>query len=619
MADSEKLKNFIVPVYLLVVGILLLCSVLNFGTYDRFLKDGGDGWGYYIYLPSTLIYHDIETLDSIASIRKDFTPHSIQEGINSLGFYEVNMAENGNPVIKYTSGVALMMSPFFVISHGWSILTNRETSGFTSVYWLGHYLGIVFWVLAGLWFLIALLRCYFNLATSLITSTAIVFATNLYYFTVYNPMAHAPLFALYCLLIYFSDRFYKEPGYGSAILIGMSAGLITMIRPVELIAVLIPLLWVIKSVKSRLDFFKRHYRYLLVSILFFGLMAVPQLLYWKVVTDNWLFYSYGEEGFNFLKSRFWNGMTSFQNGWLVYTPLMIFVFPGIYFLYKKHRSLIWPLLAFIPIHIYIVYSWHNWYYINSFGSRPMVEAYALLSLPLAAFIHQMFKNRWSSYAICLGLLFFIWLNIFQTWQVSKGMLLTEEGNRHYYMAIFGQIEMRERILIMADTKEFQPLPQNLRFLSKLKKYDMSETEGLKRALENDRTMEVVLLPANEGVQLRMDVPTEGLESGDYLKIKVKSKSGGWNGDRWGMATQSVSFIKDSEAYKHRWNRINNKLGNESWNLWGGGPDVWGEAWFFVKIPDQFHPSDDITTYVENKGHVSVWVGDIVVEYWTSQR
>lgn len=605
----------VIPIYLMVVGSILLYSIYYFGMYDQLLKDGGDAWGYYIYLPSTLIHQDITTLDSIASIREQISPHTISKDNNNLGFDEVNIAENGNPVIKYTSGVGLMMSPFFLISHFLSLITGKEANGFTNIYWIGHYMGLVFWVLLGIFLLIRLLRRYFDLSTALVTSTAILLATNLFYFSVYNPMAHAPLFSLYCILIYFSDQFYKKPAYLPAILIGASAGLITMIRPVEIIAVIIPFLWGIQSFSSRVQFFRKNIHLLLMAILFFILMGVPQLVYWKMVSDSWLFYSYGEEGFNFLKSRGYRIFFNFRNGWFIYTPVMIFSILGMYHLYKRNKSLLWGILFFLPLHIYITFSWHNWYYINSFGSRPMVETYALLSLPLAAFIHYFKKSLFNQFILSIGLSFFILLNLFQTWQVSQGILLTEEGTKPYYMAAFGKTKMTERILITADTREYQPKPNQLRFIENLKSWHHNEVAIKSDSLHEKNQDNRLMLSSHSMKSIEIDLPTENLKPGDFLKAEIIAISDHWNNNRWNMARSIIAFSRDSKIYHKRWNRINNKLGNPEWSLWGGEPNVSGRAWFFVEIPKDFKTTDDITFIIENKFDQILTVDQYAVSLW----
>lgn len=168
MAEQIHLLKMWQKLVIALSVIWLIGSIDYYGMHERFLKDGGDAWGYYIYLPSVFISGDISSLAYVSAKREEFSPHTINKSINHLGYGEVYIAPNGNPVIKYTSGVAIMLSPFFLIAHGLSFLTGNETSGFTDIYWWSMYLGVMIWVLIGMFFVYQILIRYFDPAISFI-------------------------------------------------------------------------------------------------------------------------------------------------------------------------------------------------------------------------------------------------------------------------------------------------------------------------------------------------------------------------------------------------------------------------------------------------------------------
>lgn len=596
--------------------IWLIGSIDYYGMHKRFLKDGGDAWGYYIYLPSVFISNDISSLKYVSAKREEFSPHTINKSINHLGYGEVYIAPNGNPVIKYTSGVAIMLSPFFLIAHGLSYLTGNPTTGFTDIYWWSMYLGVLVWVLAGMFFLYKILIRYFSPVISFITLIAILLGTNLYYFIVYNAgMAHASLFSLYCFLIYFTDQFHKTGKKRDAVAIGLICGLITMIRPVELICVLIPILWGIKSIKHQVSYLWDKRIALLLAAFFFAMAVMPQLIYWKTVSGHWLYYSYGEEGFNFLKPQIWKGLTSFMNGWFIYTPLMLFIIPGFILLFRKFRAQFWPIFCFTLLHIYIVYSWHNWYYINSFGSRPMVETYTLMAFPLIAFFSAA-KQDWLKWILGGIVLIFVLLNQHQTWQVSQAIMLSEDGSKAYYRSILGLNSMNEKALIAADSQEFQPDSAKLQNLGTIATFPI-EASGSIYYIDAEQLSTVII----SDTFARIDLPVENndIRPGDYLKISTQVWSTGWNNDRWRMGTITTSFDRGGKYYKWKWTRINNKLGNPTWNLWGGTPDIWGTAWYFVKVPSKYQSGDRIMVWCENNHPAALIIKEFKVELWRGKR
>ena len=364
------------------IALLWILSFLGYGSWDRALKNGGDPWGYYAYLPATFVYQDLSTLDSTIYHRYSSELHRKPKG-TTVG--EARQVENGNWVIKYTCGVALMELPFFLVGHGIASIGPGAANGYSTPYSLLVCLASPFYALLGLWLLRNVLRRLSDDKIVALVLFAIGAATNLYHFTVYNPaMAHGFLFGLYGMLIFGTVKWYETWNWKFAALIGLSLGLITLIRPVELIAVVIPLSYGIHHHGGLIGHLKqlgKEWRSLVLAAMVVLIVGGIQMVYWKYITGSWLHYSYTEESFDFTNPQILKGMFGFRNGWLVYTPIMIFALLGIGFLFRK-KDFLWPVILFLPIHIFIAYSWWCWYYINGFGSRPMVETYALLAIPL---------------------------------------------------------------------------------------------------------------------------------------------------------------------------------------------------------------------------------------------
>jgi hypothetical protein len=95
------------------------------------------------------------------------------------------------------------------------------------------------------------------------------------------------------------------------------------------------------DLKNRLLFIFRNSGYYVVMAFIFLLCWLPQIFYWKTLTGKIFFYSYTKEGFDFLHPHLKNGLFGFANGWLAYTPVMIFAVIGLIFLpkyFKKNGS-----------------------------------------------------------------------------------------------------------------------------------------------------------------------------------------------------------------------------------------------------------------------------------------
>ena len=162
-----------------------------------------------------------------------------------------------------------------------------------------------------------------------------------------------------------------------------------------------------------------------------------QLSYWKFSTGNWLHYSYGEERFYFLKPHIIEGLFSYRKGWLLYTPLMALAIAGFAFLKNKVPELFYPILLFTVLNIYIVFSWWCWWYGGSFSARALVESYALLSVPLAATVERLWNSgRISRIVSGVVIVFFIYLNLFQSRQYRISLLHYESTSKELYWAAF---------------------------------------------------------------------------------------------------------------------------------------------------------------------------------------
>ena len=104
--------------------------------------------------------------------------------------------------------------------------------------------------------------------------------------------------------------------------IGLLIGLAALIRPSEAISILIPVLWGIQGwqgIKDKVALLWQHKFHILALALGVFLAGLPQLLYWKSVSGDFLHYTYGGEGFVFSRPQLMNVLFSFKKGWLVYT------------------------------------------------------------------------------------------------------------------------------------------------------------------------------------------------------------------------------------------------------------------------------------------------------------
>ncbi len=434
------------------LAILLIALLYIYIFFNR-LHDWRDGhvafqWDkstYYIYLPAVFIYHDLGHLSFYEKMNKEylFTGHDVSV---PPGYKQ----PNGRVLDKYTVGTAIMESPFFFIAHACTnILPHYPADGFSFPYQIGLAFSNIFWAMFGLLLCRNILKRHFDDGIVCIALLCIAFGTNLYYYTVFDQgMSHPISFFLLAATLYLSVRWYENGKHKYVYWLAVVLALVILTRPVNIVVGIIPLLWGVYNVntfRQRLQFWAARVAPISISLVIFMALIFVQLCYWKYITGHWIHYSYEGEGFNLPYSKVLKGLFSYQKGWFVYTPMALVGVLGLFVVDKKYRL---TLISFFAIMVYITFSWKQWWYGWSFGCRPLVETYAILILPLAAALSYIYKSNKSTIlksGLGLILLFFIVLNIFQTYQFSIRLIHGDRMTKAYYWKVFGKLKHEENM------------------------------------------------------------------------------------------------------------------------------------------------------------------------------
>jgi hypothetical protein len=111
------------------------------------------------------------------------------------------------------------------------------------------------------------------------------------------------------------------------------------------------------------------------------LFWVPQLFYWKYITGQWVFYSYTGYGFSHWKSPYIGSVLfSIQNGFFVYSPIMLFAVLGLGLGLKKKIHSSPGVSLILLISIYLFASWEAWWFGGAYGHRAFIDLFPFLSL-----------------------------------------------------------------------------------------------------------------------------------------------------------------------------------------------------------------------------------------------
>lgn len=404
---------------------------------------------YYSYLPALFIYNDL----SFQFKYKEGIAKEVSDNVWYLTTPE------GKPVQKMTCGLSLLYAPFFFIGHAFALLLEEPANGYSTVYQMAIALSSLFYAWVSIFIMRKLLRTFFDDRSTALTLAFVYLGTNLFFYIISEgAMSHNYSVFVITLFLYLCVKWIENKKAFLLFLIGLTGGLAALIRPVNAIIFLFPLLYFILSLKK-----EELKKYASVSSLLLliagGLLAIsPQLFYWKTATGSWIYYSYSDEGFFFLNPAIMKGLFSFRKGWLIYTPLVLFGLWGFYWLYKKQKSIAIPSILIIAIYSYVAFSWWCWWYGGSFGMRAMIDVLPFIALGFAAFSENMLNNQENPYSTKLyvaAVLLGIGLNQFQVYQYRKGILHYDSMTSQAYWKIFGQIHYPENYDTFVESPDYE--------------------------------------------------------------------------------------------------------------------------------------------------------------------
>ncbi len=423
-------------IYLLCAGLMCYASFFFYPRWKNAGTEAAISWdvsGYYWYLPSVFIYHDLKHQSFKDDLLKKYGPtnNDFQQGMK---------LDNGNYSMKYASGMAVMYLPFFAVAHFVAGPLGYPADGFSPPYQFAIQFGGLLVSLIGLWYLRKLLLNFYTDKVVAIVMVMLVFGSNyLNYSSIECGMSHCWLFTVYVFLLLNTMYFYRAFKMKYAIRIGLLIGLATLTRPTDILSCLIPLLWGMESlsftaIKKQFALFFKNFKPLIVAGICAAAVISIQLIYWKYVSGHWLVYSYQGQKLYFRSPNFGNYTFSYRSGWLIYSPMMIFAFLGIIpFLFKGKNKV--AILTFFLLNYYIVCAWNIWWY----GGRAMVQSYPVLAFTIAALVDAAFERKillWLGAPVVVAFLYF---NFWITSIYHKGDLFDNDCmSEAYFWHIAGR-------------------------------------------------------------------------------------------------------------------------------------------------------------------------------------
>lgn len=438
--------KFIKNLSLSQYAVIGLCLYLAFIVSNNIPNNpiAWDVFGYYLYLPLTFIYHDLgmKNIDVIQAIIAKYN--------STATFYQAYQVDGGLWLDKYPMGMAILYLPSFLIGHIIALMGGFPTDGFSRPYQLSLHFGSLVYSMIGVVFTRKVLRKFFSENITFITLILIILGTNYFHNAGYsNTMSHNYIFTIYAIMLYYIIKWHESYKTKHIFIVAVMAGLAILSRPSEAVCLFIPLLWGVydkQSLQKKFILLLSKWKQIALFGVLVFMIGLPQLLYWKWITGKYLYMSYNNpgEGFEFLNPYITQVLFSFRKGWYIYTPMMLLATFGLYSVYKLKKEIFWPLFVFFILNLFVVSSWSCWWYADSFGQRALVQSMVFMAIPLGFFIQRavlgtMFRKVITVLLCC----FFLFLNIFQTWQINDGIIHTSRMTCKYYWKVFLKTKTNE--------------------------------------------------------------------------------------------------------------------------------------------------------------------------------
>jgi hypothetical protein len=412
MHPSSKL-----PHTKIVFSLLAVISISGFLFCAGLVRHRGavfkenDPFGYYVYARSIVHDGDIDFSNELQFFTKGENRFA-----GGVGVFNQKTKRFTN---QYTIGFPLLVLPFYATfsTAGSRWFPERYDLFFDQVIFC---LGSILLGVLGIWLSYKFVSYYFSPQISLLATAIFWVSSSLIFYFIFEPyLSHlASIFAVSAFLCLWKAE--SIPINIRAILMGIMAGIITMVRQEEILMISIPIVFAVCSP----NFSFRQIPIFRLTILFiasFLLAFSIQMIVWRILTGSFLTYSYSASGqfFNLSSPQFFNVLFSSNHGLLIWHPILLICLLGLIFSRTLSRSAkIAFVLAFF-CQLYVISSWTMWWMGHSFGNRGFLGLTPIFILGLAAFVKEFLQAGRTKILVFIFAVLCIWNGVLMLGYVSE--------------------------------------------------------------------------------------------------------------------------------------------------------------------------------------------------------
>ena len=418
---------------LLIIFILVIVINNFIGNVDTTIK--ADGMGYYDYLPSIFIHHDLNR----HNIREIKEPEKFNR-INSLGVYVRN---NSLPVNKYPCGVAILESPFFLACRLTTDEIKSADDGYQTPYHHFVFYAALFYLFLAIFFLKKVLELYnCNYTTIIIAQLLMVLGTSVTDYVNFDA-SFSHIYSLFAItaFVYVVKSYFEKRSFGKYFFASVILGLIILIRPVNgMVIFIIPFLaGSFASLKTETIFLLKDLPKTVIGLFIVLIIITLQPYLWYLQTGQWMIYTYRGETLNFLDPEILKVLFSYRKGLFVYTPILLICLTSlVWLLFKRRYYEFVTSLLFLLVITYVISSWSTWDYGACFGLRAFVDYFSIFFILFALMFDKL--AFWVKPLFLIPAILLVYLNLVQTYQYKEYILHWLTMDKTKYWTVFLKTE-----------------------------------------------------------------------------------------------------------------------------------------------------------------------------------
>jgi len=379
--------------------ILVILFVLLFPVLFKPWIHGADPMGYFSWLRSAVIDHDLNTSNEY----------------DHYGFgWIAGETITGHKANPWAVGSAVLWSPAYLLAHGLNRLLNLAglgwpADGYSPPYVWAATLTTTLLGLITLWLLYNLGQRIASPPAALLATIVTWLASPLVFYMYSHPdMAHTNDAFVNTLFfwVWYQIASRRHQAAGSWLLLGAVVGLAALVRTQNGLLILIPLAQLILTPTAN-----RQIQNYLSSGIGALLAFSPQMIVWKITYGNWIVFnpyqfSSGDR-FDFGNLHLWEVLFS-SRGAFVWCPVLLLGLIGLIGLARRERRLALALGFTFLAQWVLISGWSQWSGAASFGSRFLVNCTPVFTLGLAALIEAARPRLGLRTLTVLGAAFIVW-------------------------------------------------------------------------------------------------------------------------------------------------------------------------------------------------------------------